>query len=308
MQAALHAACELHFPGAGLPHRVRRPATGKFNETLFFDLSGRELVFRLSPPADSGLLFYERGMMAREVEALRLARARTAIPVPEILVYDDTRQAAPEPFMVEERLPGEPLAPGAAETEETFRQVGSYLRELHEITGSKFGYVGGDCPAPEAGTWAEAFAAMWQALLDDIVACGGYTEAEADLLRELYARDRDAFARDIPARLLHMDVWHQNILVDESGLISGLLDWDRSLWGDPELEFAVLDYCGVSSRSFWEGYGAERESGHAANVRNIYYYLYELQKYIVIRTLRDQNPLSGKRYALEALRIAREIR
>ncbi|WP_256973118.1 aminoglycoside phosphotransferase family protein [Nostoc sp. T09] len=60
-------------------------------------------------------------------------------------------------------------------------------------------------------------------------------------------------------RLLHMDVWFQNILVDSAGNVTGLVDFDRALWGDPEIEFAVLDYCGISEPAFWRGYGRERD-------------------------------------------------
>ncbi len=47
-----------------------------------------------------------------------------------------------------------------------------------------------------------------------------------------------------------MDVWAQNILVDSMGNVSGLVDFDRALWGDPEIEFAVLNYCGISEPAF----------------------------------------------------------
>ncbi|OUL36382.1 hypothetical protein BV372_08175 [Nostoc sp. T09] len=59
--------------------------------------------------------------------------------------------------------------------------------------------------------------------------------------------------------MLHMDVWFQNILVDSAGNVTGLVDFDRALWGDPEIEFAVLDYCGISEPAFWRGYGRERD-------------------------------------------------
>jgi len=57
----------------------------------------------------------------------------------------------------------------------------------------------------------------------------------------------------VPASLLHLDAWAQNILVDEAGNVTGLVDLDRALWGDPGIEFAVLDYCGISEPVFWRG-------------------------------------------------------
>ncbi|HIC89615.1 MAG TPA: hypothetical protein EYP04_09470 [Anaerolineae bacterium] len=64
---------------------------------------------------------------------------------------------------------------------------------------------------------------------------------------------RERFQRPVPASLLHLDAWAQNILVDEAGNVTGLVDLDRALWGDPGIEFAVLDYCGISEPVFWRG-------------------------------------------------------
>ena len=109
----------------------------------------------------------------------------------------------------------------------------------------------------------------------------------------------------VPSSLLHMDVWHQNILVDERGNVTGIVDWDRALWGDPEIEFAVLDYCGISEPDFWEGYGRERDLSPAARVRQVFYLLYELQKYIVIRHGRSREPTRARGYKAQVMEIVR---
>ena len=238
---------EKHFPETGKPQDLSRPRTGKFNQTLCFTLDGRDLVLRMAPPPESGLLFYEKNMMAQEPRIHQLVRAKTSIPVPEILVYDDACDVAPRPFMVMERLPGTPLtATVKVDTEQVFAQVGGFLRELHEnIIGEKFGYTGAHHPMEPADSWPQAFGIMWHSLIDDIVACGGYKPEQEKLMRESFQRDRKVFDRPVRPSLLHMDIWHQNILVDASGNVTGILDWDRALWGDPEIEFAVLDYCGV---------------------------------------------------------------
>ena len=60
-------------------------------------------------------------------------------------------------------------------------------------------------------------------------------------MRDLLDLYLEHFDRPITPRLLHMDVWSQNILIDEEGNVTGLVDFDRALWGDVEIEFAVLD-------------------------------------------------------------------
>lgn len=148
---------------------------------------------------------------------------------------------------------------------------------------------------------------MWNLLIDDIVACRGYTADEADRMRRLLDKHLPVFDRNVPASLLHMDIWAENLLCDAGGELTGIIDWDRALWGDPEIEFAVLDYCGVSTPAFWEGYGQPRDTGPEACIRRIFYLLYEVQKYIVIQRARRHNPAAADRYRAQCLELAESL-
>jgi fructosamine-3-kinase len=104
-----------------------------------------------------------------------------------------------------------------------------------------------------------------------------------------------------------MDVWSQNILVNDLGQATGLVDLDRALWGDPEIEYAVLDYCGISEPAFWRGYGRTRDTSFPAQVRARFYLLYEVQKYIVIRIWRRKDPDQALQYKRRAFALARPL-
>ena len=158
-----------------------------------------------------------------------------------------------------------------------------------------------------ADSWAKAFKEMWFLLIDDIRACGLYDADEAEGIQEALLPFLPLFDRDVPSCLLHMDIWAQNLLVDPDGHITGIVDWDRSLWGDVEIEFSVLDYCGVSTAEFWKGYGRERDESPEARIRWVFYYLYELQKYIVIRALRSKAPAEAAGYKSQARRILAQL-
>jgi fructosamine-3-kinase len=136
---------------------------------------------------------------------------------------------------------------------------------------------------------------MWNRLIDGVADVGHYDSAESGHLRRLLDRHLRLFDRDLPSCLLHMDIWAQNILVDD-GRVTGIVDWDRALWGDREIEFAVLDYCGISEPAFWEGYGERRDASAEAQVRQLFYLLYELQKYIIIRQGRGRDAEGARRY------------
>ena len=284
--------------------------TGKHNTSYYVARTGRDLVLRISPPDDAGFLFYERRMMAQEPQLHALLRAETTIPVAEILVHDDSRSLLDRDSLLMERLPGQALA-GAGlsghQMESVLGQVGGYLGQMHALVADRYGYLGAHRPMSPQPTWVEAFTVMWNKLLDDVVSCGGYTPEEADAFRRLLKVYRPHFDRPVPASLLHMDVWGQNILVDDSGRVAGMVDLDRALWGDPEIEYAVLDYCGISEPAFWQGYGQSRDTSFSAQIRARFYLLYEVQKYIVIRIWRRNDPAEALQYKRRSFALARPL-
>lgn len=280
-----------HLPPSLGSMEIAPIATGKHNRSFWVHAGPERFVLRVAPPDDTGLLFYERLMMRQEPDLHTLVRASTSIPVAEVVAADFSRERIDRDFILLRALPGRPMSdarPGRAERARALREVGGYLRQLHELTApaclgmDAYGYLGPHRPMPPQPTWEAAFAHMWNGLLDDVAASGCYTASEAQAWRDLFERHRAHFARPVASRLLHMDVWSQNILVDRDGSVTGLVDFDRALWGDPEIELAVLDYCGISEPPFWQGYGMPRDASPSAEIRRQFYLLYEVQKYMPI--------------------------
>jgi fructosamine-3-kinase len=247
-------------------------------------------------------------MMRQEPGLHTLLRERTDVPVPAIVAHDFSHQDLDRDCLLMERMPGMPISGRGHLSPRAFdailREVGHGLQQVHSLTGDRYGYVGEHRPMEPRPDWPSAFAIMWHTLLDDIQRCDGYSADEANRMRRLLDRYMRVFDRPVPASLLHMDVWAENILANEQGRLTGLIDWDRALWGDPEIEFAVLDYCGISEPAFWEGYGAERDRSLEADLRRIFYLLYEVQKYIVIRRVRNNDPRRADAYRQQALQMA----
>ena len=100
---------------------------------------------------------------------------------------------------------------------------------------------------------------------------------------------------------------HADLRAADDALALTRDDWDRALWGDPEIEFAFLDYCGISEPPFWEGYGAVRNRSPEAEIRRLFYLLYEVQKYIVIRRVRGNDPVRADAYRRQCLRLADQL-
>ena len=324
-----------HLPVDPGRYRFEPIRTGKHNSSYYVSGAGHNLVLRISPPDAAGFLFYERRMMAQEPGLHALLRSETTVPVANVLAYDDSRRLVDRDYMIMERLPGRPLAElqlSRAQLDGVLAQVGAQLAQMHALVADRYGYLPplpcprADGPPPSAAglsaqptvpagyepmtpqpTWVQAFEIMWHKLLDDVVACGGYTAEEAAAMRRLFDVYRPHFDRPVPASLLHMDVWSQNILVDERGTVTGLVDLDRALWGDPEIEYAVLDYCGISEPGFWRGYGRARDTSFSAQVRARFYTLYEVQKYIPIRIWRRADPAGALDYKRQSFALARPL-
>ncbi len=310
--------------------------TGKHNRSYWVEAATKSnpdsprdrerFVLRIAPPDDVGFLFYERLMMRQEPKIHTLIRAETDIPVAEIVGYDFSRSRIDRDYLLMRALPGTPISEIAGMTRarhnRALHQVGRYLRDLHALTSEehlaadehstvngqgRYGYLGAHHPMTPQATWVEAFRVMWNALLDDVVACGSYTSEEGQRFRDLLDRYYDLFDRPVMPSLLHMDVWSQNILIDEAGNVTGLVDFDRALWGDVEIEFAVLDYCGISEPAFWEGYGRPRDTSLEAQIRQIFYLLYEVQKYMPIQVWRRDDPTGALRYKQHSFALAERL-
>jgi fructosamine-3-kinase len=292
--------------------RIERAPTGKFNETFFVDSQelDRPLVLRVAPAEDrAAVLFYEHRMMRQEPGIHQRVRAETSMPIPEVAYFEESNERLGRDVILMERLPGEPSY--RMEGSSMLTELGAKLREVHDVVlaePGRFGYLGPHAPMAAQSTWQDAFVVMWHALLDDIERCRGVSQEELTAWRRLLEERVGCFDHfREPASLLHMDVWAENILSDERGRLTGLVDWDRAVWGDPEIEFAVLDYCGVSTESFWEGYGRRRPMDGDAQVRRIFYLLYEVLKYIVIRIARDGDRTRAAQYRDMAWQLANQI-
>jgi len=282
--------------------------TGKYNTSFYVDGWKKPLVLRIAPPDERDQnLFYEFRMMRQEPGIHSLVRERTDAPVAEIVAHSTRHPAIGRDFVLMERLSGRPISDVSLTRQGAGRvlaSVGRALSQVHAITREEYGYVGEHRPMEPQKDWASAFGIMWGKLIDDIEGCGGYSKEDADRMRRLLEQHLPVFARDVPASLLHMDIWAENILCTPEGELTGLLDWDRGLWGDPEIEFAVLDYCGISEPAFWEGYGRERDASPEAEIRRIFYLLYEVQKYIFIRRVRSSSAAGAEQYRRQCLKLA----
>jgi aminoglycoside phosphotransferase (APT) family kinase protein len=277
---------------------------GFFNAAYAIDLAdGMRCVLKVAPPESVTVLRYERDIMYAEVEVMRLVRRRTSMPVPEVYHFDTSRRLLGSPFMLMEFLPGTPLdklRPSLSPDQRRSidRETGAYLRQMNEIAGPSFGYS-----APSAArhqSWDAAFLSM----LDGVLADGEAMRVALPLpyaeLRRRAARHVADLAEVSTPQLLHWDLWDGNIFVDPAtGRISGVIDFERALWGDPLMEFQFRTL--AEPPGFSEGYGRTMLDTPSQQRRRVLYNLYLYLIMIVECSYRQYATQDQERWAREQL-------
>ena len=296
--------------------KVQPFGAGKFSKTFhILTEEEQEFIMRIAPPDSMLQLFYEYRMMRQEPEIHNRLVYETQVPVPNIIEYDFSRMLIDRDYLIMNKLPGKPLSLKSLSNEaflRAFREWGEYVSQIHSITqpNNHFGYVAAHRPMKVQYTWQAAFRVMYHKLLDDIRAQGIYDSHNHQMALELLDNNLEKFDHCDTARLCHGDLWVTNLLVDQSGDVTGVIDFERACWGDIEWDLAIAEYCGVTRPPFWEGYGQEinTHTGNA-NIRRMFYLLYEHQKYIIISlSPRRNDPQGARRYARESLDIMNQFR
>ena len=288
---------------------------GRFSETfLVRGAERKEYVLRVAPPDSVLQLFYEYRMMRQEPEIHRQLLLQTTVPVPKIVAHDFSRNLIDRDFLIMPKLAGTPLNQAKLDRsayERALTEWGGYVAQIHGLTDAenRFGYLGEhECMTPQA-SWPLAFLTMYEKELRDLRDCGVYTDEMVNSAMELVTRHSTCFESCSTSRLCHGDLWVTNLLVDSTGEVTGVIDFDRACWGDMEWDLAIAEYCGITRAPFWQGYGGKPEQGRDAALRRFFYLLYEHQKYIVISmSSRRNDPVGAKRYAEECLAAMENFR
>jgi aminoglycoside phosphotransferase (APT) family kinase protein len=257
---------------------------GWFNALYALGLTdGRRVALKVGPPPDLVVQRYEHGILHAEVTAIGLVLAHTRAPAPEVLHVDASGHHVPGPFFVMDLLPGRSLFSRRDTLDDARRatadaEVGAHLRAINAIAGDAFGLL---APGrPTFATWPAAFGALVDLALADAADRDVPLPRPAAALRALVEAGHDALAEVTTPRLVHWDLWDGNVLVDpDTGHVTGLVDFERALWGDPlmEVQFRPL----AVSPAFQAGYGRALLDSPAALHRRR---LYNLYLYLVMIT------------------------
>ncbi len=254
---------------------------GLFNTTYLLRTGKGEAILRLGPVNRRLLLEYERNLMEAETDVLSLLH-KHGIPTSRILAVDTRRTIVDRDVMLLQRIPARSMSlmePDKETEERLCRETGTLVRRIHKITADElpktsekpYGRYGAVLAGQGGATWREALEEEvrgWQR-------CMGRTDL---LPEENVERIAECFfsrspVLDIPQlrpRLVHGDLWYGNILVDDRGCLTAVIDVDRALFGDPEFDLASG---WMTTSAFFAGYGKKPDSDSAACLRRRLYKL-----------------------------------
>lgn len=229
---------------------------GYFNMAYEIHLSdGKELILKIAPPKETRVMTYERNIMFSEVEAMGMAAHAGGIPVPEVLGYDDSCTICGSPYFFMEKLEGKSLHSvkdglTPEQIESIYAETGGINRKINAISCPTFGYPGQR--EFQGEEWYPVFRRMMEAGVKDAEQGNVDLKIPVDEMRRCLDRDRPVFDEVKDPKLVHWDCWDGNIFV-RSGRVTGIIDWERSIWGDPLMEVGFRTYS--DNTCFQRGYG-----------------------------------------------------
>lgn len=263
---------------------IRELTEGMFNAAYRISGTGaleNGVILKAGPMEGVKTLTYEKEILRSEVSVYGLL-AQKDVPAPRVYAWDYSHSLVPCDYFFMSEVPG--ILWKNAEPERLARsrpklmqQLGRIHAAIHSIPGAWFGYLKED-PRFRFGTWYEAFTAMVGDILYDGKADGRelpYTEIEQTVLKH-----RAALEQVKQPRLVDFDLWAGNVLLREAGdgyEISGILDFERSFFGDPYADFtsSVMIFDDVGNEpEFRDGYGTPILLDEAAQIRMNLYRLY----------------------------------
>jgi len=248
---------------------------GEFSALYVVKLAEKEVVLKVAPKDTVRVLRYEKHAMQTEVEALRVVRANTSVPVPAVLFYDATKSQCDFSYVFMEKMDGENLNSlssnlSAAQSRQILLQLGAFNRQINGIEHDTFGSL--VRANQRYGDWRTAFTTMCLDVLEDGKDAGAKLPISYDTIWDTV--DSYAYACDDVKRpkLVHWDLWSGNVLI-QGERITGILDFERSIYADPLMEYFFRKE--AISADFCVGYGIDLSAlGQNARIRLALYDLY----------------------------------
>lgn len=244
---------------------------GWFNTLHMLKLAdGRRVVLKLAPNPAFQAMRYEQGILQTELGVHRFLHSKGCL-VPEILAQSLQGDVLGVPWFIMEHLEGITLGAYKKDSPRDFheapdRAVARQTAQINALTGTQFGRWGSCAKIANAlvssdpqqsadssvsSSWATSFTAMVADLIADAHDKNVDLGPQGTSIPALIASRRSALDQVSQPRLVLWDLHDGNVMVHMGSnkgalplaapVLSGFLDTDRALWGDPLMEFYFRD-------------------------------------------------------------------
>jgi aminoglycoside phosphotransferase (APT) family kinase protein len=166
--------------------------------------------------------------------------AQSSLPVPRVVLLDESREIFPYDLIILNRLPGASIAESkdslsGIQLRDLAFDAGKALALLHQHTFAVFGGVS-ELQVQPFSTWSEFFLDYAGRYLSDALAFRLADRSTIDRLERVLRDEGQRLAEIRRGVFVHSDFHYENIL-QQDGHLTGLLDFEWSLSGDPALDF-----------------------------------------------------------------------
>lgn len=213
----------------------------------------------------------------REYLAFELCR-EAGLPVPDVIAYDISLRYAPFEALLVERLPGGSIESSWPDLSERSRDAlaraaGELMAALHDLEPPRWGDLGAD---EDSASWLEFVAREFDRVASAALLDGCLVRDDIERMRGLLTERLPAVARVDTPSLVHRDL-HLGNLLHVGDRITGLLDFEWGLSGDPEWDVLIgettADICAGSWPPRLAAYRALRPADDDAQARREAYAL-----------------------------------
>jgi len=239
--------------GSDKPAQIVRLGGGLTNLVFSVHVMEENFIVRLGSDAGKVCAFLkEQWAIAKSQEA--------GVPTPEVLQVGN--EAAPVPYMISRHAKGTD-ASVHPERMRIIRQMGQYGAMINSIQTTGFGstFEWSQNQLSHNPTWNDFLhnELKMEERLKTLATCGILEPAQ---IKKLRATLEGAVAKDRVPALNHGDLRLKNVLVDDDGNITCILDWEHCTSNPApewELSIALHDLSIDEKQEFLEGYGLNEE-------------------------------------------------
>ncbi len=239
----------------GVLMQVYPLADGLCNALYLLEFSnGHKAVLKASSPDKKGLRRGEQWLMDSELAALNLMKNVPGIPVPQVIVQDNSGKVLDAPYFIMEYIEGISMGNMKKEwpdTEKTIwnHRIGRLARSIASFSGESFGIL---ASGRTFSTFMEFFQDFLSMLIMDAEDGRIDLGVSSDKLYSRLSDSRSAMEEVTEPKLVHYDLWENNLIVRKDRIV-GVLDWERAMYSDPLMEERFRNY--AIHPSFLMGYG-----------------------------------------------------